>query len=936
VIWGTDLTGRNISQNASQIKNFEVRGFMGNFLLADIARHVGVIHRLAEGQTGKLVLAAFNENAPPAVFHFPIGNTVATIEAVANLARQFENVPGTNLFMPLAVFRPDLPEGAKGSEADILAVLGAVVDSDADKGNAARPPVEADYTLCTSPGNFQYFLFFDKPLARDEAKPLSRALKRSTGADCADDLSHVWRVPGALNHPGAAKLKRGRSPEPFQVSVVRQWDGTSRTSVERLRSVLAPHFEAEHVPETTAVSIGERDAGDVAGMVHWLTDAGAFEAYEDWVSIGMALKLEMGADAGLDIWRLTFNGTVTPEVEATKWRSFSTDTKSNSVTLNTWMRRAHELGWKGQIRRSISAMFEGVNLSPATPLSSSMPMLQGQKILSDIAAPTLGDFLRNTADVPAPRSEYPTLPEVMAWHVLYEPLRASITRIIAMTENGPKLFKLFATAVIDPLAVLQIVHADTFEAVRRRMASFGCELQDRKVKHAATALADRVGRNLKTDDWSRDVKGQIESDNSDNVLVFLGVIGAEVRWNAWKERAEIRGGNDPELRWLDWTYLDDAVIAKLRTRATRSGTRFKPAREFLWEVLLDTALKNSTDPVIDKIAELEAAWDGRSRLDSWLSQVVGVADDAYHRAVGRNIIGGIVRRARHPGCKHDTMAVLFGAQGTGKSTLASLLALDSAWFSESIQLGEAAKELVLSLAGKLVVEISEMSARNSANASGIKAMVSRQTDEGRTAYARAVSTRGRRNIFLGTTNDSEPLSDPSGNRRFMPVRCDQEINLDWLRENICHLVGETAALETQGNDFSIPREVWALAAEHAEAARSESDTETLLANWFGDGAVVGSAYIVGADLVELCRMAGLRGGNAYRSAIMQRLGFRRDRAHVAGKQTWIWLRGPDSVAIEHAARFTTATDVHGRPRVVVHVASASIAPSSMMPPVPVR
>ena len=240
----------------------------------------------------------------------------------------------------------------------------------------------------------------------------------------------------------------------------------------------------------------------------------------------------------------------------------------------------------------------------------------------------------------------------------------------------------------------------------------------------------------------RPPEGIIERNNPDNVAIFLGYISCELRWNAWLEHAEIRG-----WEWPEWSYVDEAVHAKLSTRAGRTKTRFLPTDTFLWRTLLALAHQNTVDPLLDHIQELSDKWDGTHRLSVWLPQACGVPCDPYHQAVGRNIIGGMVRRARHPGCKHDTMAVFCGPQGTGKSTMARHLALFDDCCPDSVMLGEASKELVLSLAGKLVVEISEMGMRGSANPAHVKAMISKQTDAGRTAYARYVTERKRRNIF---------------------------------------------------------------------------------------------------------------------------------------------------------------------------------------------
>jgi hypothetical protein len=54
------------------------------------------------------------------------------------------------------------------------------------------------------------------------------------------------------------------------------------------------------------------------------------------------------------------------------------------------------------------------------------------------------------------------------------------------------------------------------------------------------------------------------------------------------ERAEICGNE-----WRTWTYIDDAIVAKLRTRGNRTKTRFLPGKEFFWESLLAHAQTNT-------------------------------------------------------------------------------------------------------------------------------------------------------------------------------------------------------------------------------------------------------------------------------------------------------------------------------------------------------
>lgn len=121
-----------------------------------------------------------------------------------------------------------------------------------------------------------------------------------------------------------------------------------------------------------AVKPGSYDAGDVAKLLEWM-GADSFDAYEDWLSIGMALKLEFGY-AGQDLWALTHNDSVSPEVVETKWRSFAEIATGNAVTLRSFFDAAHKRGWKGTVRQSAASMFEGVAQLTSAPPTAPAPI----------------------------------------------------------------------------------------------------------------------------------------------------------------------------------------------------------------------------------------------------------------------------------------------------------------------------------------------------------------------------------------------------------------------------------------------------------------------------------------------------------------------------------------------------------------------------------
>lgn len=163
---------------------------------------------------------------------------------------------------------------------------------------------------------------------------------------------------------------------------------------------------------------------------------------------------------------------------------------------------------------------------------------------------------------------------------------------------------------------------------------------------------------------------------------------------------------------------------------------------------------------------ISLTWDGIPRLDTLFIDYLGAADTPYTRAVTRKAFTAAVARAMEPGCKYDTMLILSGPQGIGKSTL--LAKMSKGWFNDGIRTfeGKEASEL---LQGVWLVEIGELDAFRRTDVARIKQFLSLRSDRFRAAYGRHVKDIPRCCVFFGTTNTSEYLRDRTGNRRFWPV-----------------------------------------------------------------------------------------------------------------------------------------------------------------------
>lgn len=176
---------------------------------------------------GVLVLSSYGRTPaghplPGRIRSFAIGDHQAMTAYALELAAE----PHRNVFYGLQVMRRGLRRGQRGGLDDIIAVIGLVADIDADKGNSIRledlpvPPTCAVVTSHVPHRNLQPVWLFTRALSVAQATPLAQDLGRLVG-DCDSataDVAHVWRLPGSLNWPTPAKLRRGRPPAPQQAT----------------------------------------------------------------------------------------------------------------------------------------------------------------------------------------------------------------------------------------------------------------------------------------------------------------------------------------------------------------------------------------------------------------------------------------------------------------------------------------------------------------------------------------------------------------------------------------------------------------------------------------------------------------------------------------------------------------------------------------------
>ena len=273
--------------------------------------------------------------------------------------------------------------------------------------------------------------------------------------------------------------------------------------------------------------------------------------------------------------------------------------------------------------------------------------------------------------------------------------------------------------------------------------------------------ADNEWRHL----LSMNKKGDIENTIQNLTLILQNDPKLKgIVFNQLSDCIEIKGKVPWQHPSKFWRDADDAQLITYLTYSYGKFTR----------VNYDVALAKVVDdrsfhPIRDYLGGLPE-WDGTKRVDTLLIDYLGAEDNKYTRAVMRKTLCGAVARVMTPGIKFDTMLVLSGPQGIGKSTIISKLCGE--WFNDSLLLSDTKdKTAAEKLQGFWILEIGELAGLKKTEIETLRGFISRQNDVFRASFGRRATPHLRQCIFIGTTNAEHGyLRDTTGNRRFFPVK----------------------------------------------------------------------------------------------------------------------------------------------------------------------
>lgn len=344
------------------------------------------------------------------------------------------------------------------------------------------------------------------------------------------------------------------------------------------------------------------------------------------------------------------------------------------------------------------------------------------------------------------------------------------------------------------------------------------ETDTRDPKEAKTEAEERWKAARESNALKVGADGKVRKSSIEAAMLVLDChpeLTGRLTLNEFSHNIEVKG----KLPWKrtggtggNWNNNDDAAL-----RGWLDSEFGIIGKDKIADALTIVAARHSYHPIKQYFESLE--WDGEKRLERLFTEVIGAENRRLYREIAKLFFVACVHRVYHPGCKFDYFFVIQGEEGSGKSSLFSLMGGE--WFTDSIKSIEG-KEGMEGIQGRLIAEMGEMIAVKRSEVASIKGFVSSQVDRYRPAYGRVVEERPRICIMVGTTNNEYCLRGlTTGNRREPVVEINPALRTEpteareYIKKHRDQLWAEAVACyrsETdryrEGEPLVLPRELW--------------------------------------------------------------------------------------------------------------------------------
>ena len=278
-------------------------------------------------------------------------------------------------------------------------------------------------------------------------------------------------------------------------------------------------------------------------------------------------------------------------------------------------------------------------------------------------------------------------------------------------------------------------------------------------------------------------------------------------------------------------YTSVIAIGKDAVTVTSSESILTLEEASDFEAMLDANVRIIGTKAITKTGTIngkvkEVFIDGEGVVEKILIDCLEAEDTEYVRTVTKKTFAAAVARIMRPGIKFDSVLVLDGVQGIGKSSLFKDLIGDE-YYCETLTLKDMNEKAgAEKLQGYWIVEIAELAGMKKADIESVKAFLTATDDKYRPSYGRTVESHPRQCIIIASVNGERGyLRDITGNRRYWVVKVkqtEQRKRWNFSQSDKDQIWTEAKALYEQGEKLYLEGDMIAQA-EGAQMSAMEED-----------------------------------------------------------------------------------------------------------------
>lgn len=348
------------------------------------------------------------------------------------------------------------------------------------------------------------------------------------------------------------------------------------------------------------------------------------------------------------------------------------------------------------------------------------------------------------------------------------------------------------------------------------------------------------------DDWRTHLtymprSSQLENSAENLILILENDPDyAGFAFNQMAGRVEVIG-EVPWSRPESNSFWRDADTAQLKASLDRRYLAFSTRNHDV--AFAKVADDRSFHPIREYLQQLPP-WDGVKRVEKILIDCLEADDTEYVRTVTKKTFAAAVARIMRPGIKFDSVLVLDGVQGIGKSSLFKDLIGDQ-YYCETLTLKDMNEKAgAEKLQGYWIVEVAELAGMKKADIESVKAFLTATDDKYRPSYGRTVESHPRQCIIIASVNgDRGYLRDITGNRRYWVVKVKQteqrkrwsfsqeEKDQIWAEAKALYEAGEKLYLEGDMIEAAEGAQMQAMEEDERKGLVEEYLNTLLPANW---------------------------------------------------------------------------------------------------------